>query len=328
MMDAITTNLVIALIALLFERFIGYPQALYKIISHPVVWIGGLISLFDKVFNRSRFSQDTRRINGAITLLAVVFMTMTATVLIAQFLRLFPGGILIEALLATSMLAQKSLHTHVSSVEKGLAQNLEAGRAAVRLIVGRDPDALDESEISKAAIESLAENTADGVIAPLFYMALFGFAGAAVYKAVNTADSMIGHFSDKYRAFGWAAAKLDDGLNYPPARLTGLLFMLTAFTSRKWKAHSAASTMRRDAKNHVSPNAGWPEAAMAGALDLTLGGPRLYQGRTVDLATMGNGRPVLVRHDIAQALKLYRRTLSLCAFLLMVTVLLFLMLDI
>lgn len=315
-MSYLTANLVIALTALLIERLIGYPDWLYRRVRHPVVWIGWLISLSDRILNRDTLTFETRRLNGAFALLVLLLATLLVAGLLSGALRALPGCLLLEAALATSLIAQKSLGSHVRAVADGLKDGLEAGRHAVAQIVGRDPAALDESEIVKAAVESLAENTADGVIAPLFYLALFGLPGAVLYKAINTADSMIGHKSDKYLAFGFAAAKLDDVVNYPTSRLTGGLFALTACLSAKWSGKAAVEAMLRDARHHVSPNAGWPESALAGALGLRLGGPRSYANRRVDLATMGRGRAELTGADITTALALYGRSLSLTALIL------------
>lgn len=315
-MTYLAANLLIALIALLFERFVGYPAALYRAVRHPVVWMGALIALMDRLFNRSVFSESGRRLGGAFALLFLLFATLVLSGLLASVLRSLPGGALVEAVLASSFLAQRSLSDHVRAVAGALLESVEAGRGAVSLIVGRDPETLDESGIAKAAIESLAENTADGVIAPLFWLVLFGLPGAALYKAVNTADSMIGHRSEKYRAFGWASARLDDLVNYPASRLTGALFAVAAFFSRRWNGRAALAAMMRDAPRHLSPNAGWPEAAMAGALGLALGGARSYGERQVHLAAMGDGRAVLGRDDIGNALALYARSLTLLFFFL------------
>lgn len=315
-MSYIITNLLIAVIALIFERLIGYPKWLYAIIRHPVVWLGWVTSGADRLLNRTSFSNETRKINGALTMLFLLSLTFFLMIALAGYLRGFQAGVLIEALIASSLLAQKSLHSFVKTVADALDVSLEAGRDAIRHIVGRDHDALSESEVSKAAIESLAENTSDGVIAPLFWMALFGLPGASIYKAINTADSMIGYKSEQYLSFGWAAARLDDVVNYPAARLTALLFAASAAFSRTGNGKAAITAMFRDARHHVSPNAGGPEAAMAGGLGIMLGGKRAYENKIVELATMGEGRAALSGDDIHNALKLYRRSLTLTALIL------------
>ncbi len=184
---------------------------------------------------------------------------------------------------------------------------MEAGRAAVSQIVGRDPESLDEAAVSRAAIESLAENFSDGIVAPAFWLGVGGLAGGVVYKAVNTADSMIGHRTEKHEDFGWASARFDDLVNIPASRLTALLIVCAAFFVSGASAENAWRAVWRDAGKHRSPNAGWPEAAMAGALGLALAGPRVYGGVTVHDATMGaGGRREVSAADIRAALKLYR----------------------
>jgi len=181
---------------------------------------------------------------------------------------------------------------------------IAAGRAAVAKIVGRDPQTLDAAGVARAAIESLAENFSDAVVAPVFWMAISGLPGAALYKAINTADSMIGHRTPRYEAFGWAAARLDDLVNLPASRLSALLLVAAAALNKN--AAAAWRAVRRDASRHRSPNAGYPEAAMAGALGLSLAGPRVYGGVTIDDATMGDGRRDATAADIRRALTLYR----------------------
>ena len=214
-------------------------------------------------------------------------------------------GWILEALIATSLIAQKSMRDHVEDVHAALTRGLAEARMAVAKIVGRDPSALDESGITRAALESLAENTSDGIVAPVFWYALLGLPGIAVYKAINTADSMIGHKSERHLHFGWAAARLDDLVNLPCSRLTGLLFAAAA----PHRFRASMDVMRRDAPRHQSPNAGWPEAAMAAALSVKFGGPRSYQGETVDLPWMGEGRTLLDRHDIRRGLRLFGRAM-------------------
>ncbi|MGI9372324.1 MAG: adenosylcobinamide-phosphate synthase CbiB [Hyphomicrobiales bacterium] len=297
-------NVWTALLALLVERFTGYPKALLKAIGHPVMWMGVLITWLE-----NRLNNHTRR-NGVLALLIVLAVTLCVTLPIAIFLRSLPFGWVFEALFATTLLAQKDLRDHVKAVRDGLRESLDAGRKEVAKIVGRDPQQLDETGVTKGAIESLAENTSDGVIAPLFWLLIAGLPGIALYKAVNTCDSMIGYKSERYQSFGWASARFDDVLNFVPARLTGVLFGLASGS----KFGQAFSTMRRDAPHHVSPNAGWPEAAIAGGVGIALGGPRSYDGRRVDLAWMGKGgRENLDADDIGAALRLYGKSLNLTA---------------
>jgi adenosylcobinamide-phosphate synthase len=232
-------------------------------------------------------------------------------VTIALALRRLPYGWIAEAIVATPFLAQKSLGDHVRAVADGLDRSLAEGRSAVSRIVGRDPEMLDRSGVARAALESLGENASDGIVAPAFWLALMGLPGIVLYKAINTADSMIGHKSPRHLAFGWASARLDDLVNLPAARLTALLFAAAALFSSMDKAKAAFIAMKRDAHRHVSPNAGWPESALAGALGVTLGGPRSYGGRHVDLATMGDGNGEIDESDIRRGLILYGRALSL-----------------
>jgi adenosylcobinamide-phosphate synthase len=224
---------------------------------------------------------------------------------VASLLEGWRIGWILEALLATSLIAQKSMRDHVMAVYQALGRSLPDARTAVGMIVGRDPAQLDESGIAKAALESLAENTSDGIVAPVLWYALLGLPGIAVYKAINTADSMIGHRSEKYLHFGWAAARLDDLVNLPASRLTGVLFA----AAQPGRFDEIIRVMRRDAPRHGSPNAGWPEAAMAAALGLKFGGPRTYQGEPVDLPWMGEGRAGMDRQDIKRGLKLFSRAM-------------------
>jgi adenosylcobinamide-phosphate synthase len=216
-------------------------------------------------------------------------------------------GIVLVAVLASSLIAQRSLYEHVARVADALERvGLDAGRRAVSQIVGRDPDALDEAGVARAAIESLAENFADGVVAPVFWLAAGGLAGGAAYKAINTADSMIGHHTPRHEDFGYAAARLDDLVNLPASRLAALLLIAAAALTKDASAAAAWSAVRQDASRHRSPNAGYPEAAMAGALGLSLAGPRVYGGVLIDDAVMGHGRRDANAADIRRALTLYR----------------------
>jgi adenosylcobinamide-phosphate synthase len=297
----------LAPLALLLERLVGYPRPLFAAISHPVVWIGALISWLDSRLNRG----SARRLKGVLALLALLVAVAALTIPIRYGLSLVPFGWVVEVILATSLLAQKELGRAVRAVADALAISLETGRRQVAQIVGRDPDELDAPGVARAAIESLAESTSDGVVAPFFWLLLGGLPGIALYKAVNTADSMIGHKTEKYLAFGWAAARCDDLLNLVPARLSALLVAGAAFWVKGADAEKAWTTALRDARKHASPNAGWPEAAFAGALGFALGGPRTYGGERVDLPMLGEGRRDLEPADIRKALELYAMALNL-----------------
>ena len=294
-------------LALLLERFVGYPRPVYGAIKHPVVWMGALISALDKALNNG----SRRRLKGVLALILLLAATAAITIAIRYALGLVPAGWVIEAILATSLLAQKELGRAVRAVADALDHSLEAGRKQVAQIVGRDPETLDQAGVSRAAIESLAESTSDGIIAPLFWLVIGGLPGIALYKAVNTADSMIGHKTERHREFGWAAARFDDLVNWLPARLSALLVAGAAFWIKGAEAEKAWNTALSDAKKHDSPNAGWPEAAFAGALGFALGGPRSYGGEAHQLPTLGSGRTDLGPADIRKSLDLYFMVLNL-----------------
>ncbi len=299
-------------LALLVEAVCGYPDGLYRALGHPVTWIGRLIARLDAGLNRGSF--NARRLKGVgalLVLLAVVAAFTLALTALAGFAgEIF--GILILAFLAASLPAQRSLFVHVRRVAAALRhEGLTGGRRAVSMIVGRDPESLDEAAVCRAAIESLSENFSDGVVAPAFWIGAGGLTGGALYKAINTADSMIGHRTPRHEAFGWAAARLDDLVNLPASRLTALLLIAAAALDRDASAGDAWRAVRRDARHHRSPNAGWPEAAMAGALGLRLAGPRTYGATRVEDAWMGDGRAEAGPADIERALRLYRRACGL-----------------
>jgi adenosylcobinamide-phosphate synthase len=297
----------LALLAMLIELALGYPQRVLGLIGHPVTWIGRLVDLLDRRLNREGDGAERRRAAGIIAVLILVIVVGAIAVVAERALLRLPFGFLAAGLAASTLIAQRSLHRHVADVADALdREGLDAGRAAVARIVGRDPQALDEAAVARAAIESLAENFSDGVVAPVFWMVIAGFPGAALYKAINTADSMIGHRTPRHAAFGWAAARLDDLVNLPAARLAALLLIAAAVLSRQASPGAAWRAVRRDAPRHRSPNAGCPEAAMAGALGLALAGARVYGGIRVDDAVMGDGRRDANAADIRRALALYR----------------------
>jgi adenosylcobinamide-phosphate synthase len=237
--------------------------------------------------------------------LAVTVAVAFGTVRLVSLL-LDGAAFLALGLLGSSLLAQRSLHDHVADVAAGLAADLQRGRQAISHIVGRDPQSLDAAAVARAAIESLAENFSDGIVAPTLYMAAGGLPTAVAYKTINTADSMIGHRSPRYAAYGWSAARLDDLVNLPASRLAALLIVLAAALLPRCNAVESMKAIWRDARRHRSPNAGWPEAAMAGALGLRLAGPRTYDGVLVDDGWMGSGRADATSVDILAALRVYR----------------------
>lgn len=294
--------------ALLIEAVVGYPDRLVRSIGHPVTWIGRLIRALERNCNSDTATPARRRALGLIAVLLIVSIVAVVTLVIERGLLLLPFGLIGVGVLASALIAQRSLHEHVARVADALDNTgVTGGREAVSHIVGRDVAVLDVAGIARAAIESLAENFSDGVVAPVFWMLIAGLPGAAVYKAVNTADSMIGHRTPRYQAFGWAAARLDDLLNLPASRLSAFLIIAAASVTPRASASGAWRAVRRDAGRHRSPNAGYPEAAMAGALGLALAGPRSYGGVRVDDALMGDGRRAADAGDIRAALGLYRR---------------------
>ncbi len=295
-------------LALLTEAAAGYPDRLYRAIGHPVGWIGTLIGALDRGLNRPAWPKSVRRALGVLALALVIVAATGPVWVLSAWLRQFPGGWIVEALLAASLLAQRSLHNFVAAVGRGLDQEgLDGGRLAVAHIVGRNPQTLDEAGVSRAAIESLAENFSDAVVAPSMWLLVGGLPGIVAYKAINTADSMIGHRTSKHAEFGWAAARLDDLVNLPASRLAGLWIALATALRDRRRARLALRAMRRDGPLHRSPNAGWPEAAMAAALGLRLGGPRIYGEVQVEDHWMGRGRSCATAADIWRALALYRR---------------------
>jgi len=291
----------VALAALALDAAIGWPGAFYCRIGHPVGLFARIIGACETLWNHPERSAASRHAFGVATVLLLILFA-GGTGWIAQHLLLAylgPWGWLAVALLAWPALAQRSLFDHVRPVAKALqAGDLPAARKVVGRIVGRDTAALDEPGTARAAIESLAESFCDGVVAPLFWLLLLGLPGVWAYKAINTADSMIGHREARWRAFGWAAARTDDLLNLLPARIAGGVICLAG--GGGWR------TLWRDAGKHASPNAGWPEAAMAGALGIRLSGPRVYDDVPVDERWVGEGRAELTPQDIRAALRLYR----------------------
>jgi adenosylcobinamide-phosphate synthase len=295
-------TLIVAAAALLIEACAGYPPSIFRAIGHPVTWLGALLSRLDRTTRRTR-------ITGFVALTVLLGAGAGPTWLV-QFLALqwLPraAALAFLAVLASTLLAQRSLFAHVRAVAFALETGgLEAGRDAVGHIVGRNTHVLDEHGVARAAIESLAENFSDGVVAPAFWCALLGLPGIAAYKAANTADSMIGHRTPRHEAFGWASARLDDLVNLPASRLAALWLTLAALLLPGASAAGAWRTVWRDAKKHRSPNAGWPEAALAGALGLQLNGPRIYGTTRRDDAWTGDGRAEATAGDIFRALRLY-----------------------
>jgi len=298
--------LLILLLALALDLLIGDLTAFWRIVPHPMSWVGGAAAYFDARLNREHRSPRARRVRGALTVVLLVGAAAAAGVAVARLLGVVRLGWAIEALIVAILLAQKSLFTHVAAVAAALQRDgLAAGRSAVAAIVGRDPESLDEHGVARAAIESLAENFSDGVVAPALWYALLGLPGLFAYKTASTLDGLIGHRSPRHADFGWAAARLDDLLNLAPARLAGVLLGCAALVTPRASSRAAIATMLRDAGKHRSPNAGWPEAAAAGALGLALAGPRRTGGVVVQEPWLGQGRARATPGDMAMALRLY-----------------------
>jgi adenosylcobinamide-phosphate synthase len=301
-------SVALALVAILIELCFGYPERLFRTIGHPATWIGRLMVALDRWLNREAAGPTERRAAGVAALLILLAAVGALALIVERELLRLPFGILVTGLVASTLLAQRSLHKHVADVADALdKRGIASARTALSRIVGRDSESLDAAGIARAAIESLAENFSDAIVAPVLWMAIAGLPGAALYKAINTADSMIGHRTPRYADFGWAAARLDDLVNLPASRLAALLLVAAAALRKDASVDAAWRAVRRDAARHRSPNAGFPEAAMAGALGLSLAGPRVYDGVRVEDAMMGNGRRDADAADIRRALALFRR---------------------
>lgn len=296
-------------LALVLDRVVGDPPRLWSRVPHPVVLFGKAISFFEKNFNGRGLSARDRRAYGLVSIVALLVGSVLLGVMLHRlFEALGVFGYILEILVVAVFLAQKSLSDHVAAVARGLREGgLEGGRHAVSMVVGRDPSVLDESGVSRAAIETLAENFSDGVIAPALYYLVFGLPGLIAYKMLNTADSMIGHKTVRYLHFGWASARLDDLANWPAARLSAMLIVAGAWIARGMRdAARAFNIALSDHGLHRSPNSGWPESAMAGALDVALAGPRIYSGERVQ-EPMQNaaGRKAIGAADIEAAISVY-----------------------
>ncbi|MEP3145446.1 adenosylcobinamide-phosphate synthase CbiB [Qipengyuania citrea] len=301
----------IMLAGLAVEALLGWPDALDRRIGHPVRWFGWLVERAERLGNREAWSRSARVAMGGLVTMLLVALAGLIGLTIQLVLADGWVGFVLMALLASSLMAARSLHDHVADVASAFeGAGIEAARCTLGRIVGRETAELDEVAIARAAIESLAENTSDGVTAPLFWGALLGLPGLFAYKAINTLDSMIGHRNARYEAFGKVAARLDDLANLIPARLTGTLFTLCAGSG--W----AMKVMFRDAREHRSPNAGWPESAMAGALGIRLSGPRTYGAATSEEPWLNADAGDPDAADIRRALALYRRVVVAAALLL------------
>lgn len=301
------------LIALILDAVLGEPEWLWNRYPHPATLMGRALNWFDETLNKG----NLRRIKGVITVVSLCFVGYA----LGRIIQLIPDFGLLEILGAAVLLAHRSLIQHVEDVAEALRGGLHAGRDSVAMIVGRDSKQLDESGVARSAIESAAENFSDAVIAPAFWFLLLGLPGIIVYKIVNTADSMIGYQTEEYSEFGYAAAKLDDLINWVPARITAALICLANWDRK------AFDVVLQDAGMHRSPNAGWPEAAMAGVLNIALSGPRSYHGVMTDDAFVNEaGRKTLTATDIEDSVAVLNRSwLLFGAFLTVVSVILWLL---
>src|SRR3984893_16023222 len=302
-------RVLILIIAFGIEAVLAYPAAVFRAIGHPVSWIGALIAALDSTLNRPDYSFAARRAAGVATVMLLLVGSLAVGAVLDTVARDIPYlGFAVAVMVVATLIAGGSLHQHVRAVAAALdAEGLIGGRRRHGENTSRRPrPPLNEARVCRAAIQRLAENASDGVTAPSLWFLVGGLPGMIAYKAINTADSMIGHMSERHRAFGWAAARLDDLVNLPASRLTGLMFVVAAAMVPGASALSAWQAYRRDARQHRSPNAGWPEAAMAGALGLRLAGPRIYGGVLVDDHWMGDGRVEATAQDIDRALVIYR----------------------
>lgn len=295
----------ILLVALAIDLAFGDMAIVFRFLPHPVVIVGRAIGFFDQRLNREGRSDAARQVRGAIAVGVLVGVAAVIGWAIGEYLRVVRYAWVIEAFLVAVLLGQRSLFERVAAVGKALqADGLQGGRIAVARIVGRDPESLDEYGVARAAIEALFENFSAGVMAPAFWYLLLGLPGLFAYKTADTLDSAIGHRSPKYLYFGWVAARFDDLLNWFPARLTALLIWLAALGLPGAQAGAAVRATLADAGKHRSPNAGWPKAAAAGALGLSLGGPRRYLGTVMNEPWLGDGRARVTIVDIGNALRL------------------------
>ena len=307
MMSMTADPLLLLVAGLVIDALFGEMPAIFRQIPHPVVIAGRAIAFFDRKLNREARSETSRRERGIVAVIVLVGGAALLGLAVERVCRGRLIGAAVEAVLIAVLVAQRSLYEHVAAVAAALGSGgLAGGREAVRHIVGRDPMSLDAHGVARAAIESLAENFSDGVVAPVFWYLLLGLPGLLAYKMANTLDSMIGHRTPRYHAFGWAAARLDDVLNTVPAPLSGILLAAAAVLAKNGRPAHAFTIMLRDGRKHHSPNAGWPESAMAGALGLALAGPRRYPEGLVADPWLGDGSARAGVSDISRGLQLYR----------------------
>jgi len=292
-------------LALLLDAMVGDLGWVFKTVPHPIAILGRLIGILEAKLNRARRSDKNRLLRGGFVVVLISTLSLGLGWGLAVFIETYRFWML-ELLIVTILVAQRSLYAHVRAVARALdGDGLEAARRAVAHVVGRNPEKLDSGGVSRAAIESLAENFADAVIAPVFWYLLFGLPGLLFCKAVNTMDSMLGYRSERYLMFGRFAARLDDAVMWLPARLSVIFLIIAAIVTPTGNSLRAIRAIKSDVGKHPSINAGWPEAAMAGALGFALGGPRHYAGGQEETAWIGGGRAELNAQDINRALYLF-----------------------
>lgn len=292
-------------LALILEAAFGWPDALYRRIGHPVTWMGALISWLDRSLNHG--SAGARRQRGTLAAAGVILVSAGLAVGVQALVPDGAFGLVLTACLAAPFLASRSLHQHVAAVARPLIDGeIDLARQEVSKIVGRDPQMLDAAGIARASLESLGENSSDGVVAPLFWGVLLGLPGLVAYKAINTLDSMIGYKTPQHTDFGCFAAKLDDLVNWLPARLTALAFALVS-----GRPQAVLRQCMQDAPRHRSPNGGWPETALASALGCRLSGPRAYENGVEHQPWINEGAPDPAPQDIVRGLSAFWRMLML-----------------
>lgn len=293
---------------IILDGITGEPAWIYRRIPHPVVLMGKLLSILEKTFNRASNMAVKGRMLGTLCLMLYLVLICAVAHLIERTLYYYIGGLyadIILILLASTLLAARSLHDHVQEVFVHLEKNHhDDAQTSLAKIVGRDVTKLDQAGMNRAVIETSAENFSDGFMAPCFWFLVLGFPGLVLYKAINTADSMIGHKNDRYLHFGWAAARLDDLANYIPARLTAAIFLICGLIKNRRSIITNIKTCQQHASQHLSINAGWPECAMASILNVKLGGPRTYGDQKIAGVWLGIGRERARLHDVKEALKM------------------------
>jgi adenosylcobinamide-phosphate synthase len=302
-------HLLILVLAIVLDMSVGDPDWIWRKLPHPVVFFGKIISTLDRHLNRIRDNRRMRKRFGILALIIMLALVLIIGVVLSSVFRQFGViGFVIEVIIVAMLIAQKSMSDHIKNIIAPLSSgDIKGARYAVSMIVGRQTSEMNASDVTRSSIESLAENFSDGVVAPIFWYALLGLPGILMYKMLNTADSMIGHKTVEYEDFGWASAKLDDLANWLPARLSSLLIAVSALILIGPKSFkNVIWTVLNNSSLHRSPNAGWPETAMAGALGIVLSGPRIYgQQTSPELYLNPTGRLDLTHLDLEKAINVF-----------------------